>query len=100
MQSARHIHGADIHAQLRHLGPGAYELELAEAWIAADALFTSVEQVEAACPPDEKQLSCIVEKAKRVLDVKEQDHGDLVLERRRRKACVDFIDAELPPPPP
>lgn len=55
--SGHGISGADIHAQLRHLGPGAYEAELAEAWIDADARFISVEDVEAVCPPERIGLS-------------------------------------------
>ena len=51
------ISGADIHAQLRHLGPGAYESELAEAWIDPDATFTCVEEIEASCPPERIGLS-------------------------------------------
>jgi hypothetical protein len=57
LEGERVITGADIHAQLRHLGPGAYEAELAEAWIPADARFVSVEQVEQACPPERIGLS-------------------------------------------
>lgn len=53
----RYITGADIHAQLRHLGPGEYEAELAEAWISENARFVSVEQIEAACPPERIGLS-------------------------------------------
>lgn len=54
---ARQIHGSDIHAVLRHLGPGAYESDLAEAWIDEDAVFTSIEEVSAACPPERIGLS-------------------------------------------
>lgn len=55
--AGRTISGSDIHAQLRHLGPGEYEAELAEAWIDEDATFSSVEQVEALCPPERIGLS-------------------------------------------
>lgn len=51
------ISGSDVHAVLRTLGPGAYEAELAEAWIAPDATFVSVEAIEAACPPERIGLS-------------------------------------------
>ena len=39
---------------------------------------------------------CVVAKAKRVLDAVERYYGELVTERRRRKACVEFIDGEVP----
>jgi hypothetical protein len=57
MSSDRPISGADVHAALRALGPGASQAELAEAWIAEDALFTSVEEIEAHCPPERIGLS-------------------------------------------
>lgn len=57
MSADRPIFGADIHATLRRLGPGAYEAELAEAWIAADDVFTSVEEIEVRCPPERIGLS-------------------------------------------
>lgn len=57
MSADRQIVGADVHAVLRRLGPGAYEADLAEAWIPADAVFTSVEQIEMACPPERIGLS-------------------------------------------
>ena len=50
MSADRPISGADVHAVLRTLGPGAYEADLAEAWIAEDDLFSSVEAIEAALP--------------------------------------------------
>jgi hypothetical protein len=57
MSGDRPILGADVHAILRSLGPGAYEADLAEAWIDDDDLFTSVEALEAACPPERIGLS-------------------------------------------
>jgi hypothetical protein len=57
MSGDRPILGADVHAALRTLGPGAYEAELAEAWIADDAVFWSVEEIEAHCPPERIGLS-------------------------------------------
>ncbi len=57
MSMDRPILGADVHAVLRSLGPGAYEADLAEAWIAADDSFSSVEQIEAHCPPERIGLS-------------------------------------------
>lgn len=57
MSSDRLISGADVHAVLRSLGPGAYEADLAEAWIAGHDLFSSVEQIEAHCPPERIGLS-------------------------------------------
>ncbi len=57
MSADRPILGADVHAALRSLGPGAYEADLAEAWIAADEAFRSVEQIEAHCPPERIGLS-------------------------------------------
>lgn len=57
MSTDRPIHGADVHAVLRSLGPGAYEAELAEAWIAEDDVFSSVEAIEAHCPPERIGLS-------------------------------------------
>jgi hypothetical protein len=53
----RPIVGADIHATLRSLGPGAYEAGLAEAWIAEDDVFSSVEEIESRCPPERIGLS-------------------------------------------
>jgi hypothetical protein len=57
MSGDRPISGADVHAILRSLGPGAYEADLAEAWIADDDVFTSIEALEAACPPERIGLS-------------------------------------------
>lgn len=57
MSGDRPILGADVHAALRTLGPGAYEAELAEAWIAADDVFLSIEEIEAHCPPERIGLS-------------------------------------------
>ncbi len=57
MSEDRPIVGADIHAVLRTLGPGAYEAELAEAWIPENECFWSVEQIAAACPPERIGLS-------------------------------------------
>ena len=57
MSEHRPICGADVHAILRRLGPGAYEAELAEAWIDDDAGFTSLEELEAHCPPERLGLS-------------------------------------------
>jgi hypothetical protein len=57
MSMDRPISGADVHAVLRTLGPGAYEAELAEAWIAEDDRFSSVEAIEAHCPPERIALS-------------------------------------------
>ena len=57
MSGDRPIVGADVHAALRSLGPGAYEADLAEAWIADDDVFNSVEELETACPPERIGLS-------------------------------------------
>jgi hypothetical protein len=57
MPTDRGVVGADIHAILRSLGPGAYEADLAEAWIDEDEAFSSVEEVEARCPPERIGLS-------------------------------------------
>jgi hypothetical protein len=57
MSADRPISGADIHAILRRLGPGAYEAELAQAWIGEDDVFSSVEDLEARCPPERLGLS-------------------------------------------
>jgi hypothetical protein len=57
MSGDRPIFGADVHAILRSLGPGAYEADLAEAWIGGDDVFSSVEELEAACPPERIGLS-------------------------------------------
>ena len=57
MTSHRYIRGADLHAALRTLGPGAYEADLAEAWIDEDEVFRTVEEVEARCPPERIGLS-------------------------------------------
>ena len=57
MSGDRPILGADVHAILRKLGPGEYEAELAEAWIDEDDVFSSVEEIEARCPPERIGLS-------------------------------------------
>jgi hypothetical protein len=57
MSEHRPIFGADVHAILRTLGPGAYEADLAEAWIGDDDVFGSVEELEARCPPERIGLS-------------------------------------------
>lgn len=57
MSGHRPISGTDVHAILRSLGPGAYEAELAEAWIGEADLFRSVEELEARCPPERIGLS-------------------------------------------
>ena len=57
MSTDRPISGADIHAALRTLGPGAYQTDLAEAWIAEDDMFGSIEAIEAHCPPERIGLS-------------------------------------------
>lgn len=57
MSADRPIFGADIHAILRTLGPGAYEADLAEAWIAEEDTFSSVEEIESRCPPERIGLS-------------------------------------------
>jgi hypothetical protein len=57
MSGDRPIFGADVHAMLRSLGPGAYEADLAKAWIDDDDVFSSVEELEAACPPERIGLS-------------------------------------------
>lgn len=57
MSADRPILGADVHAVLRSLGPGAYQTDLAEAWIAEHDVFSSVEMIEAHCPPERIGLS-------------------------------------------
>lgn len=57
MPADRPISGADVHAILRRLGPGTYEADLAEAWIGEGDVFSSVEELEAACPPERIGLS-------------------------------------------
>jgi len=57
MERDRVITGRDVHAVLRTLGPGAYEAELAEAWIAEDDAFTTVEDLALHCPPERIGMS-------------------------------------------
>jgi hypothetical protein len=56
-------------------------------------------ETEQACPALDltQHIACLVEKARKVIDLKEQDLGGEQVERTRRKACVDFIRAELRP---
>ena len=57
MAGHRIIHGADLHAQLRAFGPEDADADAFEAWIAVDDEFTSLEEVESACPPERIGLS-------------------------------------------
>jgi len=57
MAGHRPIRGADLHAQLRAFGPPEADADAFEAWIAADDEFTSLEEVDAACPPERIGLS-------------------------------------------
>ena len=57
MSGHRPIRGADLHAQLRAFGPPGADPDAFEAWVAPDAAFASVEEVEEACPPERIGLS-------------------------------------------
>jgi hypothetical protein len=52
MSGHRSIRGADLHAQLRAFGPGGADPGAFEAWVGEDDVFTSIEELAAACPPE------------------------------------------------
>ncbi|MEW6582897.1 MAG: hypothetical protein AB1416_09070 [Actinomycetota bacterium] len=52
MSGHRPIRGADLHAQLRAFGPEGADVDAFEAWVGEDDEFTSLEEVDAACPPE------------------------------------------------
>lgn len=65
------------------------------------------EPVEEHAPPAELELPCtqvdhdewavcVAAKATELARLKELDRADKRIERRRRKACVDFLDGKLP----
>jgi hypothetical protein len=57
MPGHRLITGADVHAALRHLGPPDADPDLLEAWVGEDEVFGSLEELEAACPPERVGLT-------------------------------------------
>jgi hypothetical protein len=57
MPGHRSIVGADVHAALRHLGPPDADPDLLEAWVGEDDVFGSLEELEAACPPERVGLT-------------------------------------------
>jgi hypothetical protein len=57
MPGHRPIRGADLHAQLRRFGPEGIDPELFEGWVDEGEVFTSLEELEAACPPERVGLT-------------------------------------------
>jgi hypothetical protein len=57
MSGHRSILGCDLHAQLRRFGPPDADPDALEAWVAPDDAFRSLEELEAACPPERVGLT-------------------------------------------
>ena len=52
MQWGRAISGRDVHAMARQLGADVVDPDVVEAWIAADAVFDDLAELQRARPPE------------------------------------------------
>jgi hypothetical protein len=57
MPGHRHITGADLAAQLRQFGPSDVDPDLFEAWVGEEQAFASLDELQAACPPERVGLT-------------------------------------------
>jgi hypothetical protein len=57
MPGHRPITGSDVAAQLRRFGPLDADADALEAWVAPEDAFWSLDELEAACPPERLGLT-------------------------------------------